>query len=65
MENNYSLDKSSLVNILTLRYDPEIKPNLIPKTPQDFSEDKNFINIPLISYFYKYTEFPDYNHCIL
>ena len=48
MENNYSLDKSSLVNILTLRYDPEIKPNLIPKTPQDFSEDKNFINIQKI-----------------
>ena len=48
MENNNSLDKSSLVNILTLRYDPEIKPNLIPKTPQDFSEDKNFINIQKI-----------------
>ena len=29
MENNYSLDKSSLVNILTLRYDPAINP-IIP-----------------------------------
>ena len=44
MESNNSLDKSSLVNILTLRYDPSIKPNLPLKTPQDFSEDENFIN---------------------
>jgi len=48
VENNNQLDNSSLVNILTLRYDPAINPNLIPKTSQDFSEDKNFINIQKI-----------------
>ena len=48
MENNNQLDNSSLVNNLTLRYDPAINPNLIPKTSQDFSEDKNFINIQKI-----------------
>ena len=43
MENNNKINTSSLVNILTLRYDPLIKPNLIPKNPTDFLEDKNFI----------------------
>ena len=43
MENNNKINTSSLVNILTLRYDPSIKPNLIPKNSKNFSEDKNFI----------------------
>ncbi len=38
-ENN----KSSLVNILTFRYDPSIKPQIIPKTPDDFSENQSTI----------------------
>ena len=43
MENSNKVDTSSLVNILTLRYDPSIKPNLIPKSSKDFLEDKKSI----------------------
>ena len=45
MENNIEINKSSLVNILTLRYDPSIKPNLLPKSPKDFSVDESPISI--------------------
>ena len=40
MENSNKVDTSSLVNILTLRYDPSIKPNLIPKNSKDFLENE-------------------------
>ncbi len=43
MENNNKVNTSSLVNILTLRYDPSIKPNLIRKSSKDFLEDKKSI----------------------
>ena len=33
---NYRIESSSLVNTLTLRYDPSIKPNLPKKTWRDF-----------------------------
>ena len=33
---NYRIESSSLVNTLTLRYDPSIKPNLPKKTWKDF-----------------------------
>ena len=45
MENNTEINKSSLVNILTLRYDPSIKPNLLPKSPKDFSVDESPVSI--------------------
>ena len=45
MDNNSQINTSSLVNILTLRYDPSIKPNLIPKTPKDFSSDESNVDI--------------------
>ena len=45
MENNSQINTSSLVNILTLRYDPSIKPNLIPKTPKDFSSNESDVDI--------------------
>jgi len=43
VENNKKINTSSLVNILTLRYDPSIKPNLIPKNSKDFLEDEKSI----------------------
>ena len=45
MENNTEINKSSLVNILTLRYDPSIKPNLLPKSHKDFSVVESPISI--------------------
>ena len=36
MDNSFPLPNSSLVNILTLRYDPSLKPNLPIKTSNDF-----------------------------
>jgi len=39
------INLSSLVNILTLRYDPSIKPNLVPKNPKDFLANDNSIDI--------------------
>ena len=45
MENKISeSQKNSLVNILTLRYDPSIKPNLVPKQPDDFNINPSFID---------------------
>ena len=45
MENKISeSQKKSLVNILTLRYDPSIKPNLVPKQPDDFNTNSSFID---------------------
>ena len=48
MENNHLTNPSSIVNILTLRYDPNLSPNLPIKTWNDFkpniqSADINFI----------------------
>ena len=43
MENKNKINISSLVNILTLRYDTSIKPNLPTKSPRDFSVDENCI----------------------
>ena len=43
MENKNKINISSLVNILTLRYDTSIKPNLPPKNPRDFSVDENCV----------------------
>ena len=43
--NNLQLTSSSLVDILTLRYDPSIKPNLPTKNSKDFLEDKKPIDI--------------------
>jgi asparagine synthase (glutamine-hydrolysing) len=45
VENNTEINKPSLVNILTLRYDPSIKPNLFPKSPKDFSIDESPVSI--------------------
>ena len=45
MDNNSQINTSSLVNILTLRYDPSIKPNLIPKTSKDFSSNESDVDI--------------------
>ena len=39
------INPSSLVNILTLRYDPSIKPNLPPKNSKDFLADDKPIDI--------------------
>ena len=38
----------SLVNILTLRYDPSINPNLSPKSSKDFLTDDNPIDIQYV-----------------
>ena len=35
----------SLVNILTLRYDPSIKPDLSPKNSKDFLANDNSVDI--------------------
>ena len=48
MENNKKINISSLVNILTLRYDPSIKPNLIPKNSKDFLENEKPITLQKI-----------------
>jgi asparagine synthase (glutamine-hydrolysing) len=45
---NPILDSSSLVNILTLRYDPSIIPNLPKKTWNDFKSNDIIPNIELI-----------------
>ena len=39
MANLFPLQNSSLVNILTLRYDPSLKPNLPRKTSNDFKSN--------------------------
>ena len=39
------INPSSLVNILTLRYDPSIKPNLPPKNSKDFLAGDNYTDI--------------------
>ena len=39
------INPSSLVNILTLRYDPSIKPNLPPKNSKDFLASDNHTDI--------------------
>ena len=49
MENNNSvINPSSLVNILTLRYDPNLKPNLPVKTPNDFKPTIQSVHIDSI-----------------
>ena len=45
---NLSVNSSSLVNILTLRYDPSITPNLPTKTWQDFVPTENSLNSEVI-----------------
>ena len=39
------INSSSLVNILTLRNDPSIKPNLVPKNSKDFLANDNSIDV--------------------
>ena len=55
MENNTAINPSSIVNILTLRYDPSLSPNLPIKTWNDFksniqSADINFIEKSISNY---------------
>ena len=46
MENNNPvINSSSIVNILTLRYDPNLKPNLPIKTSNDFKSNLNDFSI--------------------
>ena len=45
---NLSVNPSSLVNILTLRYDPSIPPNLPKKTWEDFIPTNNLHNSEII-----------------
>ena len=45
---NLSVNPSSLVNILTLRYDSSITPNLPRKTWQDFVPTENHFNSEII-----------------
>jgi len=45
---NYTINPSSLVNILTLRYDPNLKSNLPIKTSNDFQPTIHSSNINLI-----------------
>ena len=45
---NLSVNPSSLVNILTLRYDPSITPNLPRKTWEDFVPTENSLNSEII-----------------
>jgi len=45
---NYTIEPSSLVNTLTLRYDPSIKPNLPKKTWRDFETINESPNIEFI-----------------
>ncbi len=48
MENNPIINPSSIVNILTLRYDPNLKPNLPEKTSNDFRPTIQYANIDSI-----------------
>ncbi len=49
MDNNNSIiNPSSIVNILTLRYDPNLKPNLPVKTPNDFLPNEPRMNTQFI-----------------
>ena len=48
MESSPILDPSSIVNILTLRYDPSISPNLPIKTWKDFQSNNEPVNIELV-----------------
>ena len=49
MDNNHSIvNPSSLVNILTLRYDPNLKPNLPIKTWNDFKPTVDLKNVQTI-----------------
>ena len=55
MENNPVINPSSIVNILTLRYDPNLSPNLPIKTWNDFkpniqSADINLIEKSILNY---------------
>ncbi len=45
---NYSINSSSLVNILTLRYDPSISPNLPKKNWNDFETIDNTLSPKII-----------------
>ena len=45
---NSNLNPSSIVNILTLRYDPSISPNLLKKTWKDFKNNNEIPNISFI-----------------
>ena len=46
--NNLPINSSSLVNILTLRYDSNLKPNLPKKTSHDFQPNNKTTDIDLI-----------------
>ena len=48
MENNPIINPSSIVNILTLRYDPNLSPNLPIKTWSDFKPNLQFTDINFI-----------------
>jgi asparagine synthase (glutamine-hydrolysing) len=46
--NSSSINASSLINILTLRYDPNLKPNLPKKTSNDFQPTIHSVNVDSI-----------------
>jgi len=46
--NNSAINPSSIVNILTLRYDPNLKPNLPIKTWNDFESNTETVNVESI-----------------
>jgi asparagine synthase (glutamine-hydrolysing) len=48
MDNSITLNTSSIINILTLRYDPSISPNLPKKTWKDFESDNKPPNVEFI-----------------
>jgi asparagine synthase (glutamine-hydrolysing) len=48
VDNSIGIKDSSLVNILTLRYDPSLKPNLPKKTYLDFEVNNDIPNIDYI-----------------
>ena len=48
MENNPIINPSSIVNILTLRYDPNLPPNLPIKTWNDFKPNIQSVDINFI-----------------
>jgi len=48
VENNSIINPSSIVNILTLRYDPNLSPNLPIKTWSDFKPNLQFADINFI-----------------
>jgi len=48
VENNPIINPSSIVNILTLRYDPNLSPNLPIKTWSDFKPNSQFADINFI-----------------